>query len=230
MTTRINGVAIEIKHSQESISGEFIGAYGVRGWADLRGQFVTAQSGTTAPVRSLFKTGVYANGYDANDVIDWVFHLEHTEAKDELNEKFMHIHGGIASGTTASGNNLVITANIGYFKLGVEAGRDMTEIATITKTFTATPAQLNAAKGNTMLIGGDTLIGTTGGGAGLFNTADANLWITDDDICVSLTVTSIPTLTGGLSQRIRLSHVDIHRRVLSGGTLHRVMTNGKFGA
>jgi hypothetical protein len=226
MTTRINGVEIEERHRQQSYTGEFFS--GARGWSDLRGHFVTALSGTTAPARALFKTGVYSNGYDANDTTDWGFHLEHSECKDGVNDKFLHIHAGIASGTTASGANLVITANIGYFKLGVEAGRDMTEIAPFTKTFTATPAQLNAAKGNTMLIGGDTLIGTNGGGTGLFNTSDPNIWITDDDLCVSLVVTTLPTLTGGLSQRIRISHVDIHREVLTGGSPHRIMKDGKF--
>lgn len=228
MTTSVNGIEINEVPTKRRYAGEFFN--GKRGWADLKGKELATPSGSTSPSRDQFKTGVYGLAFDSNDVLDIDFHLEHRLCKDGVNQKKLHIHIGISSGTVASGNNLIITATLGYFKL-YHPGRDMTEIAPITKTFTATPAQLNNAAGNAILVNGDVLIAQTSGGVGLFDCGEkldnTEIYIPDDNIKASLSITSYPTLSGGLHQKIGIFHVDIHEEVLWGGSPEAEITTLK---
>jgi len=226
MNQSINGVAIRNTPSIQRYAGEFFD--GKRGWGDLEGHELMPATGGTAPQRSLITTGnaVYANSYDTNDFFDLTYHLTHLECKDGINEKLFHVHGGLPVGAVASGANLVITATMHYCKL-YAAGRDMTVLPSLTKTLTATPAQLNAAgSGNHILVGGDTLIAKNGGGTGLWDCVDSGLntdiWLPDDLIFISCTVTSVPDITGGVSNRILIPRRDIHREVLTGGSPERL--------
>ena len=226
MSQSINGVAVRNTPSIQRYAGEFFD--GKRGWADLEGQELMPTSGANAPLRSLITTGnaVFANSYDLNDVFDLTYHLTHSECKDGINEKFFHIHAGLAVGAVTSGANLVIVATIQYCKL-YAAGRDMTVLPSLTKTLTATPAQLNAAGGgNHILVGGDTLIAQNGGGTGLLNCADnglnTDIWLPDDLAFITCVITSAPTITGGVSNRILIPRRDIHREVLTGGSPERL--------
>lgn len=223
----VNGNPIKSTPQKRIYAGEYFDVNGVmtRGWADLEGTENTPSTGGTAPNRNTYQTGVSSNSYDINDTFDLSYHLTHNEAKNGTNLKYFHIHAGISEGSTASGSNLVVSVTLGYSKL-YAAGRDMTAITPITKTLTATPAELNAAAGNHILMGNDTLIAQNGGGAGLWDVTDSGLnteiWLPDDLILVSCTVTSVPTITGGLSQRVFIFRRDIHREVLIGGSPERV--------
>ena len=226
MTTSVNGVEIQNQSSKQQYAGVFFD--GKRGWADLEGHELMPSQGGTAPQRVQITTGnaVFANSYDTNDVFDLTYHLTHSECKDGINEKLFHVHSGLAVGAVASGNNLVITATLHYSKL-YATGRNMAVLPSLTKTLTATPAQLNAAGGgNHILVGGDTLIAKGGGGTGLWDCvnsgANTDIWLADDLVFISCTVTSVPTITGGVSNRILIPRRDIHREVMTGGSPERV--------
>ena len=225
-----NGVDLKYTSQGQRYSGVLFN--GKRGWADLEGHELMPSNGAVAPQRDLITTGnaVYANSYDTNDVFDLTYHLTHAECKDGDNDKFFHVHAGLAVGAVASGANLVITANLHYTKL-YAAGRNMAVIPSLTKTLTSTPAQLNAAGGgNHILLGGDTLIAKNGGGVGLWDCVDGlaatDIWFPDDLIFISCTVTSVPTITGGVSNRVLFPRRDIHREVSTGGSVQRVYPFG----
>lgn len=217
LESAINGVKVFFSSALYKYAGvRFPG--NVFGWSDLRGHFVVPGSGTTAGTREQFKTGVYALGFNASDILDWGFHLDHSEVVG--GDKFLHLHVKMSDGTVASGNNLVITAACGYSRHNRTGSP-----AAFTKTITITPAELNSAANGT-LVPTETLIGQTGGGTGLLDSSIN--WVTDDDLAVTLAITQIPTLTGGLHQKIGIPHVDIHREVLWGGTPRRTISNGSF--
>lgn len=203
---------------------------GHRGWGDLEGR-ETYPTGGAAPTRTQFQVGVYGDGFIASDGFDVLFHLRHLLAKDGTNQKFFHLHGGIPLGSVASVSNFQVDIVFGYVKLH-SVGRDMTAIAPITKSFIATPAELNAAAGNSMLIGGDVLIAQNGGGAGLWDCSAtgtaAEIWLPDDQIMISATVISAPTVSGGLGNRVILGRKDIHEEWLYGGTPKRIATSNTF--
>lgn len=204
---------------------------GLRGWGDLEGHETALPSGGAVPSRVQLRTGVYGNFFDVGDTFDTTYHLRHLIAKDGTNEKFAHIHVGIPSGATASGDSYQIDVVLGHLKL-YSAGRNMSEIATITKSFIATTADLNAAAGNTILMGGDTLIAQNGGGAGLWNcsaTGDSSeIWLPDDIIVMSGTVITTPTVSGGVSNSVITLRRDIHEEWLFGGSPKRIATSNSF--
>jgi hypothetical protein len=190
------------------------------GFADLKGHKTVPTSGQTAPTRTQFRTGVYNPGYDQGDVIDWEYHLEHGDMIGET--YFEHIHVKMPEGCTASGANLVITC-VTAIEFHNRAGSP----SPITKTFTVTPAQLNAVP-NGVVIPTEQLIAQAGGNdITEFNSSN---WRVDDSLTSSMTFTTVPTLTGGLGQKIGLSHHDFHRKINGiGVTKYREMaTTGSF--
>jgi len=182
------------------------------GYEDLKGHKTMPTSGQTAPVRAEFKTGCFAPGYSAADVVDWEYHREHVDMAGSDN--WIHIHLKLGAGTVASGANLILTCVIGVFYHNRNGSP-----SPITKTFTVTPAQLNAFA-NGSIIPAEILFAQAGGNDTTeFNSSN---WLIDDDIIVSTTFTQVPTLTGGTTQLIGFGHCDIHRRVAFGGTIDRV--------
>lgn len=190
------------------------------GYADLKGHKTTPTQGQVAPTRTQFRTGVYAPGYDQGDYIDWEYHLEHGDMIGETYHE--HIHIKIPEGCVASGANLVITCVTAVFFHNRTGAPDP-----ITKVFTLTPAQVNAVPKGT-IIPLEILIAQAGGDD--VTTFNSSNWRIDDDLISSLTLTTIPTLTGGLGQYIGLSHHDFHRKVNGiGATKYREMaTTGSF--
>ena len=193
------------------------------GWADLKGIYQIPLGGGTAPTVENFD-GDSDLGFNNADIITWKLHREHGQVTG--GNKYIHIHVGIASGTTASGNNLVIALNCKhrYHNL-LGSGQTLRSgvVAPVTITITLTPAQLNSTAGNTWVI--ETLYAQTGGGAGLLNSTNM---LVDDDVTITCTVTTFPTLTGGTSQKIRFPYCDEHGEVTMGGTLKRFFTALSF--
>ncbi len=168
------------------------------GWADLKGTVVTANSGANAPTREEYKTGVFWLGYNTSDVQDWSFHLEHSEIIG--GDKYIHPH--IRHNGTGITWNLVLTIIIAH-----NYGHNRAwSPAPITKTITVTPS--NIPQYQTYIP--DILIMQTGGGAGLLNSSNI---LPDDDIIVSMTVTTLPSITGGLSSKVFIPFLDLHREV-----------------
>lgn len=187
------------------------------GYEDLKGLRSYAGTGATAPSRLQFKAGVFAAAYTTGDTVDWDYHITHEDVRG--GDKHQHLHIKMSEGTVASGANLIITTVTGHFfhnRLGSPAP--------ITKTFTITPAELNACAGGTTVK--ELLAAQAGGGAGLLNSND---WLVDDDLTTTCTFTQLPTLTGGLHQRLGFSHCDFHRKVRFGGTKFRDTVSGNGG-
>ena len=192
------------------------------GWDDLHGIFTAPTSGTTAGTRELYDTavGVYDTAYNTSDVMDWKFHLTHQNILG--GDKYLHVHVELQKGAIASGNNLVINAAIAYSRHNRTGSP-----ASITRTFTITPTELNnSANGTVVSESTATIIAKSGGGTGFF---DSNVdWVTDDSLKVSLAISQIPTITGGNHTKVFVPFCDIHRQVRYGGTRLRVLTNGSF--
>jgi len=193
------------------------------GWSDLKGVYTAPTGGGSAPTIENFD-GDSDLGFNASDTMAWKFHIEHTDIAG--GDKFLHVHVGIASGTVASGNNLVLSAVVQhrYHNLlgSGEALRTGSE-ANKTFTFTLTPAELNSTAGETWIVEEQVARST-----GSFSLLNSDLWLTDDDITVTVSVTSFPTLTGGTSQKFRFPHCDLHRNVTSSGTFRRFFANLSF--
>jgi len=193
------------------------------GWSDLKGVYTAPTGGGAAPSVENFD-GDSDLGFNATDTMTWKFHIEHIDLSG--GDKYLHIHVGIASGTVASGNNLVLSAIVQHryhnllgsgetLRTGLETNKVFT--------FTLTPAELNSTAGETWVV--EQLVAQSGGSASLLNSDN---WLTDDDVTVTITVTTLPTLSGGTSQKFRFPHCDIHRNVTSSGTFRRFFTNLSF--
>lgn len=184
------------------------------GWADLKGVMLADSSGANAPVLTEYKTGVFDLGYNATDKQYYRFHAEHSEVTG--GDKYLHAHVR-HNGTSASGT-LVITYVVSH-QFGFDRANSPAPI-TVTQTTPGTSLLSN----KTYIE--DVLIMKSGGGVGLL---DSDLLLPDDDILVTMTVTTLPTVVGGASTRIFIPHVDIHRQV-SGmiGTKNKDNLSGSF--
>lgn len=209
-----------------SASGVKVGGTTPRlGTADLRGHFTVDISGGNAPAIATFDTGVELLGYNASDISRWGYHVEHRDVVGGT--KSLHLHIKKARGSTVTaGTNLVITAVVkhSYHHFDTQTPRGASP-APITLTYIITPAQLNdIPDGSTGIFQQDAF--NSGGTGGLLNSN--NLFV-DDDICVQLTITTLPTITGGATARIAIPHVDFHRDVNDGsGTYNADDISGSF--
>ena len=208
-----------------SSSGVKVGGTTPRlGSADLRGHFTVDTSGVNAPIIATFDTGIELYGYNASDISRWGYHIEHRDVVGGV--KSLHLHIKKARSTTASGSNLVIVGVVkhSYHNFDGQTPRGASP-APITVTFTITPAQLNAIPdGSTGIFQQDVF--NSGGTGGLL---DSNNLFVDDDIAIQFTFTSVPTITGGTTDRIALVHVDFHREVNDGsGTYNADDIGGSF--
>ncbi len=184
------------------------------GWADLIGTLITDVTGANAPTIAEYKTGVFDLGYNASDRQYWKFHLTHQEVIG--GDKFIHPHLR-HNGTSISGNlvlTLVISHEYGHNRAGSPAP--------ITLTITVVPASLPRHETHIP----DVLFMKSGGGAGFLNSDNI---LPDDDILVTMTVTTLPTISGGLSARLFIPMVDIHREVTAvAGTKRKDPSAGSF--
>ena len=68
----------------------------------------------------------------------------------------------------------------------------------------------------------------TGGTGGKLNSSD---FLPDDTIDNTMTVTTIPSISGGSSSKVSIAHIDIHREVNDGsGTKNKDDVSGTFYA
>ena len=144
--------------------------------------------------------------------------------------------GALPTGLTASTNYYVVSSAANTFSLaateggaaiatsGTQSGThtaSLVSLMPITFTFTFTPTNLAQYQTNIT----DVLFAQSGGSATLFN---SDIMFPDDQIWVSMTVTTLPTITGGLSAKIFLPAFDIHREVINGGTKNKDPLGGSF--
>ena len=180
-------------------------------WSDLKGTFVVDSTGTNAPAIAVFKTGVERLGFNASDICRTEFHIEHRDISG--GSKFLHSHIMLATGATAATTNLVLTHVIGvsYGSIGTGETRAANP-APITIVQTITVAEVNAI-GSGKNKAFDVEFANTGGTGGKHN---SSLFMPDDLIDVTTTVTSVPTITGGTTNRVSITPLDIHREVRDG--------------
>ena len=173
------------------------------GWEDLKGVRIVDVTGTNAPVITAYKTGSLELGYNASDIQTWEFHLGHMEVLG--GNKYIHAHVK-HNGTSITGN-LVLTCTICHNYGNNRTGSP----APLVKTITIASASLPQYETNIT----DLLFAQEGGGSGLL---DSSLMYPDDEIVITMTVTTLPTISGGTSNRIFISHCDIHREITGIGT------------
>lgn len=169
------------------------------GWMDLKGILTYDFSGINAPTVETYKTGVQGLAYNASDVQRWTMHVEHWNIKG--GNKYLHAHIR-HNGTVITGDmviTFVIAYNYGHNRVGSPAP--------ITKTLTVLSASIAATLPQYDTYISDILIAQSGGGVGLF---DSDLWLPDDDIMINMTVTTLPTITGGTTPKLFIPYCDIH--------------------
>lgn len=166
---------------------------------DLKGILRVDVVGPTSPSLEVYRDNTRGFAYGAGDVQDWTMHVEHWNVVG--GEKFLHAHIR-HNGTSISGDLVVtfdIVHNYGHSRPSSPAG--------IQKTLTIPSATIVAdlPQYDTHIL--DVLIAQSGGGASLL---DSDEWQPDDDIMVKMTVTTLPTITGGTTSKIFIPYVDIH--------------------
>jgi hypothetical protein len=205
------------------VAGVRYGTSKTWGWGDITGVYIAPATGGTAPTTESFD-GELDLGFDDSDTISWKLPRPHWAVVG--GNKYITVHVGIAAATVASGSNLNINLSIRHRThnlLGSGEALRTAIISNIGINATLTAAQLNSTAGNTWVV--ESLYAQTGGGAGLLN---SSIMLPDDDIIVTCTVTSFPTLTGGTSQKIRFPFCDEHTEVTWGGTFRRFFTSLSF--
>ena len=174
---------------------------------DLKGVFRVDTVGANAPTLETWKGGVKALAYNASDIATWVMHVEHWTKVG--GDKYIHAH--VRHNGTAITGDLVLTFEINYNFGHNRVGSP----ANIIKTLTIPSASISSLLPQYDTNIQDILIAQSGGGVDLL---DSDTWLPDDDIIVQMTVTTLPTITGGTTNKIFVPYVDIHCESLNIGT------------
>ena len=176
-------------------------------YMDLKGILQFDFAGVNAPSLETYKTGVKGLAYNASDVQRWTMHIEHWNVIG--GDKYLHAHVR-HNGTAITGNLLitfVVAYNYGHSRVASPAP--------ITKTISVLSANIATTIPQYSTYIQDVLIAQSGGGAGLL---DSDTWLPDDDIMVEMTVTTLPTITGGTTAKIFIPYCDIHLQSIGRGT------------
>ena len=166
---------------------------------DLKGILRVDIVGQTAPSIESYRDNVRGYAYGSGDIQDWTMHVEHWNLVG--GDKYLHAHIR-HNGTSISGDLVVtfdVTYNYGHSRVGSPSS--------IQKVLTIPSATIAADLPQYDTHIADILIAQSGGGAGLL---DSDQWQPDDDIMVKMTVTTLPTITGGTTNKIFIPYVDIH--------------------
>jgi hypothetical protein len=179
-------------------------------WRDLIGDINPKVSGAGAPILAAFRGGnVRSYFFAAGDDIDCFFHVPH----DYVPASDIHIHTHWAHNGTAISGTLVLNYYVTYAKghnqatngeFQAEVNRTVTvstpDIATIPRyRHRVEETQLSAASPAASQL-------------------DSDIIEVDGLILVHLDVTTIPTITGGTTNRPALFAVDIHYQSTGVGT------------
>ena len=198
-------------------------------WSELKGGVIVPTSGGSAATREEWKTGVFGLGYNLNDIQDWAMHAEHIEVIG--GDKYIHPHIR-HNGTEITGDTVisfVVCHNFGHRRTGSPA--PITFTLTIPATALAQhdtyiPDILFMKEGGGA-IGVQNLVG--GGVVTDFIALDSLDLLPDDDFMETVKVTTLPVISGGLSTRLFIPSVDIHREVTDGsGTKNKDPHDGSF--
>lgn len=179
-------------------------------WRDITGTVFPDQQGANAPVLAAFIGGsVRRYAFSATDKVDCEFHIPHDYVPGS--DLFLHYHWS-HNGTAISGN-IVATLAFTYAKGHGEGihGAEKTLVLTYdTVNIATTPRYVHRIE--------EGQISTPGGAAQMLDSNDIE---PDGVIGVNLTMTTIPTITGGSPNEPYIFMVDLHYLSTNVGTLNR---------
>lgn len=172
------------------------------GWRDITGDITPRASGGPAPAFTAFRGGnTLAYAYAANDVVDvMVFHMPHDYVPGS--DIFIHIHWG-HNGTAISGTftaTLKATWCKGFNQAGSIFGAEVTPVITEAVTSITTHPRWGHFVTETPL--------TSAGGSS--TTIDRALLEVDGIFLISFVMTTIPTITGGVTNAPYIFTCDLH--------------------
>lgn len=196
-TTKVSGTLIVAKDS----------GYGIKvdtttptfGWQDLFGTLRHDTGGVNSPTLAAFRGGVVREFfYSVNDKMDMEFHIPHDYAPGT--DLYWHLHWA-HNGTAISGN-LVVNFASTYAKGHGQAifPAEKTVTLTVATTDIATTPQYSHRID-------EIVMSSTGGSATLWDNA---LFEPDGVFAMNMTVTGIPTITGGTTNEPCIFYADIH--------------------
>lgn len=180
------------------------------GWRDLLGIMRPDPGGANSPVLAAVRGGLCREFfYGANDKLDLDFHIPHDYLKGS--DVFLHIHWGHI-GTAISGN-FVVTFTHTYAK-GHNQAIFPAEKAVVmtynTVDITTTPQYIHRID--------EIQLSVSGGSSTQIDTA---LLEPDGVIMLDMTATTIPTITGGGTNKPFICYTDIHYQSTSIATKQR---------
>lgn len=168
-------------------------------WIDLIGDVTPKVQGNSAVTYDVYRTSVYGWAHPLNAGGDLSYHVPHEYAKGT--NVYLHPHWG-HNGTNISGS-LVITYNISL-------ARRTTGVSTFSEpiTIVQTLSSLNLTNSPRYCHRVDEIqISNAGGTGGLLNSNDITV---DSLILVHYTISTIPSITGGVKNLPYLLTVDMH--------------------
>lgn len=170
------------------------------GWRDIIGSIIPRSGGGTPPSLAAFRGGsVMAYAFSAGDIIDnMTFHIPHDYSPNS--DLYLHIHWG-HQGTAISGS-FVLTWKAIYSKGYTQDlfGTEITYVQTISTPDISTYGQYYHNVSEFKLS-------TPGGSSSQLNTT---LIEPDGLIIAQLTATTIPTITGGVTNEPFIFLADVH--------------------
>jgi hypothetical protein len=176
-------------------------------WVDLPGELTIRGTGPTIPTYGVFRGGkCSAYSFAVNDEIDFTFHVQHDHVPGS--DLYIHYHW-LHNGTAISGN-IVASFSVTYAKGHNQAafGAEKTLTSTYaTVDIGTTPRWQHRIE--------EVKLATPGGSPTLLDTNQIEM---DGIIQVNLTITTIPTITGGTPNEPFILAVDLHYQSTGVGT------------
>ena len=180
------------------------------GWRDIIGDVTPKTSGANSAVLAAFRGGsTRAFFYAAEDICDILYHMPHDYAAGT--DIFLHLHWA-HNGTAISGQ-LVVTYSITHAKGHNQTnfGTEVSPILTVnTPDITTIPQYRHRID--------EIQISTTGGSV---TNLDSALLEPDGVLLVNVVATTIPTITGGATNKPAFFTLDVHYQSTNIGTKQR---------
>lgn len=175
------------------------------GWNDLKGEILPKELGAGKPTWVTFRGNIKGWAFDANDVVDLIFHFEH----DYVLGRDIHIHAHWTHDGTAISGSMVLSYRWTYAKghnqSGVTYPAETTFTQTVSTPNVATYAQYSHPISEIQFSAQSPSAGQI----------DTDILEPDGILKMSLTPTTIPTVTGG---SFFIDFVDIHYQSTGIGT------------
>jgi len=186
--------------------------YGVQkggdfGWKDLIGSIQPKTTpGPGTPDLVAFRGNIYAYQFSANDVIDFVFHIPHDYLP--TSDLFIHVHWG-HNGTAISGSFVFdfYSSVVKGFSQGVFPAEKNQTLTVSSLAIATTPQYAHRTD--------EIQLSTPGGSASLL---DSTAIETDSLLLVRGKMSTVPTITGGTSNKPFVFTIDIHYQSTGAGS------------